>query len=160
MNDLVTVTISYCCMCIYVPVLASGVFYIRHREVSRYRYRLDGLKSLHFTGLPAMVYGIFQVIQGIVVIGGASRAISNSDLTIVFASFFIGWVIGRIGFISARKIQGTEAYFDSAAPESDAVVEGHLVVDVPDNDNPDSNSPGVISYIYQPPPADSDDSTN
>ena len=154
MNDLVTVTISYCCMCIYLPILASGMFYVRQREVSMYRYRLDGIKSLHFTGLPAMVYGIFQIIQGIVVIGGASRAISNSDVTIVFASFFIGWVIGRIGFISATKIQRTETYFDSASPASDAVVEGHLVVDVPDNDTSPGNRPDVISYIYQPPPTD------
>lgn len=157
MDSLIIIIISYCCMFMYLPIIASGIFYVRHKEVSMYSYRLDGIKSLHLTGTSAIVFGMFQTIQGIIVISGASMAIATSDVNIVFIAFVAGWITGRIGSELAQRIQGEQEYLDNMPSSSDFVVEGHLVDDEPDNNTSDADSPDIIDSFTPPPDSNEGD---
>lgn len=153
MNQFLTTVVSCMCLLAYLPVINSSLRQIRNREVMITQWRMFNMQVTRFTGVAAIVYGVFQGLRGMIIVTGAFMAISETEVRIVILAYFLGWLLSQAGIALARRIQVGEADFEVGPSgfKSPFVIDGTLV---PYEPTDDEEAPDII---YLPPVNDAVD---
>jgi hypothetical protein len=154
MSQAFITVVSCLCLLAYFPVIGKSLQQVQQREVVITQWRVFSVHVTHFTGVAAMVYGVFQGVRGAITVTGALMAVSESDVRIVIFAYLLGWLLSQAGIALARQIQVGETDFEvgPGTGRPDFVVDGSLV-DEPTNDDDE-----VPDIIYLPPTDDEDES--